>query len=437
MHADGPSPSKRVSSPKPADKSLPPRTAPGVLEPPPHTPPPLPPLYHPVTLLRLIRRIFVLSTLFAPLLLTFPIWWFFNKGRKPHQLKTWWIRYLAWTLEQSGGLFVKLGQWLSSRGDVVPNEVCTVLARLQSDVRPHSARDSRKAIERMYGVEALEEVFEEFDVVPVGVGAVAQVHRAVLKPHFPDLRGEEVAIKVLHPGIRHRVKTDLVLVELFARFVSLLPGTSHLAIRDEVATFARMMRDQLDLRVEAWNLQVFRKNFLGVEDVAFPKPISCGRDVLVETFHRGLLLRDVLDNGPTGFDGAIADAGIKAFMKMILRDNFFHSDLHPGNILLTFTYTPESATLAQQAGAWVSTQIDPTPSTRQATQAPFRPKVVDDATLDNLKRAPKDAWGPILERLRNEGFRPRLIVLDAGLVGSLKKENLENTKAGESCAALL
>ncbi|TPX61907.1 hypothetical protein PhCBS80983_g00787 [Powellomyces hirtus] len=401
----------------------------------------LPSLWSPMTLLRVCYRIITLTLLLTPVVLTFPIWWFFNRGRletKKGELRTWWVRYLAWSLQRCGGLFIKLGQWMSSRGDLLPPAVCAVLARLQNKVKPHSAAHSKAAISALYNGASIEEIFMEFDDAPVGVGAVAQVHRGILRPTndrpvdtsttiaSPPL---EVAIKVLHPNIHQRISTDLLLVTLFGNFLSMFPAAKYLSIREEVANFTQMMHNQLDLRLEAHNLQVFAKNFKDVPAVEFPTPIEWNERVLVETFHPGLLLREVLDNGPTPYDHMIAQAGVTAFMQMILHDNFFHSDLHPGNILLTFTHTPHPASFAEQAGAWFSTKIDPSPSTRVATQALFQTRTLDPDTLDNLRRAPQDSWTPILSRLKKNGFVPRLVILDAGMVGVLTDDNLRNMKA--------
>lgn len=100
---------------------------------------------------------------------------------------------------------------------------------------------------------------------------------------------------------------------------------------------------------------------------------------------------------------------------------------HPGNVLVTFTVTPEAPSYAQKAGAWLTTKIDPSASTR--TQSLFSTHAIDNSALDNLRRAPRDAWLPILQRMAKEGFKPQLVILDVGLVGSLSLKNMENVKS--------
>lgn len=281
------------------------------------------PLNSPLAAIRILSRVITIVAFLTPVLLTYPIWWYMNRSRLQNneEVKVWWVWYLVWTLERLGPLFIKLGQWASSRSDILPPEICAVLSKLQNRVKPHSLADTKKSIQTLYG-KAMEDVFDEFDALPVGTGAVADVYRGLLKatektPPF------EVAIKVLRPNIRTKVSIDLLLLTAIGRLLSLVPGAKYLSISEELATFGRMMRNQMDLRIEARNLESFLDNFegldakgkrKGVANVTFPKPLKWNRDVLVETFHRGLLLRELLENGPTPFDQQLADIGVNAFM---------------------------------------------------------------------------------------------------------------------------
>ncbi|KAJ3036340.1 hypothetical protein HDV00_002813 [Rhizophlyctis rosea] len=338
---------------------------------------------------------------------------------------------LVHQLEVAGPFFIKLGQWASSRVDILPPEVCEVLAKLQTKVKPHSFHATRKAVEQGLGIAKLEDVFEEFDEVPVGVGAVAQVHRARLRPSAPishpepttspDL-GTECAVKVLHPNVESQVSNDLALIQAFGKLISYLPGAQYLSIPEELATFAHMMELQLDLSVEADNLDKFNANFGksgGVEGVIFPRPLRpyVGERVLVETFHRGLSLRMFIEKGPTVFDSKFADMGVRAFVQMVMKDNLCHADLHPGNIMVTLARPATQQTLTQRAGSLLGTSKKP------LEQGQI---FIDEATLDNLRRAPKDAWNPILDRLARQGFQPTLVIMDAGLVSTLSPANLLN-----------
>ncbi|KNC98649.1 atypical/ABC1/ABC1-C protein kinase [Spizellomyces punctatus DAOM BR117] len=330
--------------------------------------------------------------------------------------------------------FGELGQWTSSRTDLIPPEICAVFARLQNRVTPHPFSATRSAVQALYNNVPLDDIFIEFDVDPIGVGAVAQVHRAVLNPTdtSPPI---ECAIKVLHPNVEEQVSIDLALLAAFGAFLNLFPAAKYLSIPEEIATFDHMMRDQMDMTIEARNLDIFRENFegqdekgrrRGVANVTFPKPLKASRRVLVETFHHGLLLRSLLDNGPTPYDAQLALIGVSAFMQMILKDNFYHCDLHPGNILITFSRTPSSPSMAQKAGAWLTTKIDPTKDAK--TQSLFHPQTLARDALDNLARAPSDAWKSILQRMVNEGYEPQVVLLDAGIVSSLSPKNMDNVK---------
>ncbi|KAI9104833.1 ABC1 family-domain-containing protein [Phlyctochytrium arcticum] len=417
-------------------------------------------LLFPVSVAKICYRVLVLSVFFTPVFLSFPLWFYMNRDRIRNALKPgvvtstdkwgkspddgirlWWVELCAWALERSGPLFIKLGQWASSRADLIPPEICAVLARLQNKVRPHAFKATRHAVQDIFEGKDLDLIFSEFDEVPVGVGAVAQVHRAVLRnSSSTDSKGGglECAVKVLHPGVEERIEIDLQLLKVFGAIVSCWPGAKYLSIGEEITTFDRMMRDQLDLRVEARNLDVFLAHFegpltndsrkaarTGVKGITFPKPILANRRVLIETFHHGLSLRMVLDNGPTLYDKKLADLGVRAFMQMILRDNFFHCDLHPGNMLVTFTRTPDAPSVAQRAGAWLTGKLDPSKSQR-AQNVLFPSQSVDAATLNNLSRAPRDAWPGILKRMMAEGYEPQIVILDAGIVSSLSDHNLKN-----------
>ncbi|KAJ3185314.1 hypothetical protein HDU85_001364 [Gaertneriomyces sp. JEL0708] len=358
--------------------------------------------------------------------MTFPVWYLKNRRRleqggtgRDGPIRLWWVHLLGWTLEQSGVLFIKLGQWASSRSDLLPIAICSVLSNLQNRVKPHSFNHTKALVEGLCGV-SLSEAFTEFDEVPVGVGAVAQVYRARLP--FDD---QECAVKVLHPGVEDEIAVDLALAGLFGKLLDRLPSARYLSIPEEIDTFAKMMWNQLDLTVEANNLIGFAAHFESERNISFPRPILYNKNVLVETFHHGLLLRTFLENGPTPYDRQIAQIGVSAFLKMILRDNFFHCDLHPGNILVTFTRTPESPNPARKAGAWLSGKFDP--SKNAQVQSLFSPQAVDRETLENLRRCPREAWDAILRRmLVHEEYVPHLVVLDAGLVSSLGPRNLLN-----------
>ncbi|CAM9689021.1 unnamed protein product, partial [Phaeothamnion confervicola] len=168
---------------------------------------------------------------------------------------------------------------------------------------------------------------------PVGSGAVAQVHRGEL------MMGDErtlVAIKVLHPSVRSGMELDLGLMRFTASLLEALPRLKWLSLRESVDEFGDLMQKQLDLRLEARNLNRFRHNFARREGVVFPEPVQgwVSEHVLVESFESGDHISSYLDKGDSAFRKRLARLGLSAFLDMVFTDNFMHGDLHPGNILV-------------------------------------------------------------------------------------------------------
>lgn len=137
------------------------------------------------------------------------------------------------------------------------------------------------------------------------------MHRAILR-HSGDI----VAVKVMHPNIFQRIQPDLKLVKMVGSLLELVPGFEYLGPRKEVDSFCELMSTQLDLRHESKNLDLFNINFLNHQSLDFPKPVKkyCGRNVLVETFHDGILLKDWLAHGSSVFDSDIAYIGLNGFI---------------------------------------------------------------------------------------------------------------------------
>lgn len=182
--------------------------------------------------------------------------------------------------------------------------------RLQSHVSPHSIRYTRIAFREAFGKE-LESCFEEFDPYPVGVGAVAQVHRARL------IGGRQVAVKVKHPHIDNLVQMDLRLIGMVVWIIeTIVPNSEWLSLGQEVETFSRMMHEQLDLKSEARNLLQFHRDFKEWSNVSFPKPILqfTKHDFLTETWVDGVLMEKFLALGPAKCDKQLADIGLTSFL---------------------------------------------------------------------------------------------------------------------------
>lgn len=249
-----------------------------------------------------------------------------------------WYRLVKWSLEAAGPTFVKLGQWAASRRDIFPSQLCEELATLHSHAKVHSMEHTRAVLDSALSRPS-DEVFDKFNEEPLGVGAMAQVYKARLRASDPERPGQYVAVKVLHPNVYSLVSRDLAIMKVLAAFVNWLPTMEWLSLPGEVHTFGEMMRSQLDLRIEAANLEIFRQNFEGDPRVSFPKPRlhSCTRELLIEELVDGVPLEKIIKFGSTSrLEKQIATTGLDAFLKMLLLYNFIHSDLHAGNILITF-----------------------------------------------------------------------------------------------------
>lgn len=174
-----------------------------------------------------------LTILFVPVALLAPLAALFKFVRP-----IWW-NMLKFSLEAAGGCWIKLGQWASTRPDLFPEYVIAELGNLQNSCPSHSFSFTKKTIEEGYGA-ALEDIFEEFEVEPIASGAIAQVHKAKLK-----IDGQELAVKILHPGVRRQILVDLNMMHLFARLVSLIPSTEWMSLDEAILQFSTNMASQV------------------------------------------------------------------------------------------------------------------------------------------------------------------------------------------------
>ncbi len=238
---------------------------------------------------------------------------------------------LRQALDDLGPTFVKFGQLLSTRSDVMPEGVLTELQKLQDTVAPMSFETARTIIERELGKPA-DEVFERLDPVVLGSASIGQVHRAVLRS------GEAVAVKVQRPEAQERVESDLELMKDFANFLDRRFGRRiFVDVPGLVAEFDGVIRRELDYATEAENARRFAVNFTGT-NVVIPKVYldhSTSR-VLTLEYIEGTRFHDIK---PLLFEPAerrrIAVMGADAIFKMAFVDGFFHGDPHPGNLILT------------------------------------------------------------------------------------------------------
>lgn len=227
-----------------------------------------------------------------------------------------------------GATFIKVGQIMSTRPDLLPPHIISALAKLQDDVGPFPFAQVKQTIEEDFGQE-LTQLFTEFSPLPIASASVAQVHRAVL----PD--GQVVAVKVRRPDVEELCEFDLGVMRLYARVLELIPSLRLLAPLDSVEQFGRAIRLQLDFTIEARNNRRFTQNFVTLPEVCLPALCErlCSKRVLVMEFIDGV---KVLDFKRSGQDPRrLGLLGFRVMLKMIFADGFVHADLHPGNILVT------------------------------------------------------------------------------------------------------
>ncbi|KAG8740368.1 hypothetical protein FRC10_004407 [Ceratobasidium sp. 414] len=361
----------------------------------------------------------------------------------------WWYGLLVKAMQRAGPTFIKLSQWAGSREDLFPAILCDKLGSLHSNGKPHAIAHTKRVIERVFG-RAFNEVFEAFEITPIGVGAIAQVYRAILRsdlhPFTPSSTPDEldrpvapipqaprssVAIKIRHPHVQKQISRDLVILSVFAHAINVLPGLEWLSLPDEVRVFGDMMQQQIDLRHEARNLTQFERNFgrdgLGGKSgrvkaaVVFPRPLVdwSTDEVLVEEYADAVPLKYFLKHGGGPFDHRIANLGLDAFLNMLLLDNFVHADLHPGNIMIKF-YKPTTKDVFYDFFSSLFNSDAPPLSGHAHDESD-----VIVAHLQQLAHSPVE-WRQALHELEEDGYQPELVFLDAGLVTVLSERNRHN-----------
>ena len=234
-------------------------------------------------------------------------------------------------LEALGPIFVKFGQMLSTRRDLVPVDIADELAKLQDRVPPFPSAQALAVLEATYK-KPLTEVFAEFDATPVAAASVAQVHFARLHD------GKAVAVKILRPGISRVIGHDVELLHAAAGLLEkLFADGKRLRPREVVAEFEKHLQDELDLMREASNCSQLRRNFLGSPLLVVPEVYwdYCENNVMVMDRMDGIPISQVDALRAAGVDIVkLAATGVELFFTQVFRDGFFHADMHPGNILV-------------------------------------------------------------------------------------------------------
>ena len=237
-------------------------------------------------------------------------------------------------LEDLGPVFVKFGQLLSTRRDLLPHDIADELALLQDQVAPFPAKEAIQRIEGALG-KPLSECFAEFDANPLAAASVAQVHGARL----PD--GSDVVVKVLRPGIEKTIDQDLRLLRHVARLLARWSRSGRrLKPVEVVAEYDRIIHGELDLQREAANASQLRRHFKAGDLVYVPLvhwPLTC-KQVMVSERIYGVPVSDIETLKSKQVDiKLLAERGVEIFFTQVFRDSFFHADMHPGNIFVDCT----------------------------------------------------------------------------------------------------
>ena len=261
-----------------------------------------------------------------------------------NRLARWTGRLLFWrdlstpravrlrlALEALGPIFVKFGQVLSTRRDLLADDIAEELAKLQDQVPPFASALALAELEKAYG-KPVHDVFKTFEAEPVASASVAQVHFASL----PD--GREVAVKILRPGIAPTINHDIALLDVFAGLLERLwSDGKRLKPREVVGEFGKHLRDELDLMREAANCSQLRRNFTPSPLLQVPEVHWdwCTSSVMVMERMHGIPIAQSERLRAAGVDlKKLSRAGVEIFFTQVFRDGFFHADMHPGNILV-------------------------------------------------------------------------------------------------------
>jgi ubiquinone biosynthesis protein len=275
-----------------------------------------------------LDEIILATHLFRPLRFAFylsPATWFERQkgGTRGERIRL--------ALEELGPIFVKFGQAISTRRDLLPPDVADELEKLQDRVPPFPGSEARAIIEGAYG-RPVTEVFAEFDETPLAAASVAQVHAARLRS------GEEVVVKVIRPGVRALIERDLEVMHTLARLVLDYAREGHrLRPTEVVKEYEKTIFDELDLMREAANAAQLKRNFEGNELLHVPAVYwdYCRPEAMVMERIRGIIISDLEGLRAAGANiQRLAENGVTIFFTQVLRHNFFHADMHPGNIFV-------------------------------------------------------------------------------------------------------
>jgi ubiquinone biosynthesis protein len=275
-----------------------------------------------------LDEIILATHLFRPLRFAFylsPATWFERRKGGPRGER------IRLALEELGPIWVKFGQAMSTRRDLLPVDIADELAKLQDRVPPFPGAEAKAIIEAAYG-RTVGEVFAEFDEEPLAAASIAQVHTARLRT------GEDVVVKVVRPGVREKIKRDLEVMYVLAGLARDYSKEGHrLRPYEVVQEYEKTIYDELDLMREAANAAQLRRNFAGSRLLYVPDVYwdYCRPEVMVMERIHGVLVSDMTELRRRGTNiQALAENGVEIFFTQVFRHNFFHADMHPGNIFV-------------------------------------------------------------------------------------------------------
>lgn len=240
---------------------------------------------------------------------------------------------LRLALQELGPVFVKLGQMLSTRPDLLPDDIAAQLSELQDKVEPFGSALAIEVLEKAYG-EHPDAVFAQFDAEPLASASIAQVHTATLR----DAAQSDVVVKVVRPGIADVIEQDLKLMFFLARLVErYVPDSHRLRPVEVISEYEHVIGDELNMQLEAANTSQLKRNFDGSELLYVPAVYwdYVRPNVLVMERVYGVVISDMSSLRAANTDlKVLAERGVEIFFSQVFRDSFFHADMHPGNIFV-------------------------------------------------------------------------------------------------------
>lgn len=258
-------------------------------------------------------------------------------------------------LEELGPIFVKFGQLLSIRRDLLPDDIADELAKLQDKVPPFSGEIAKHMIEQSLG-QSIETLFLEFNMSPLAAASISQVHTATLHD------GHKVVVKVLRPKIHHYIQRDVALLETFAKMLfRYVPPMRRFRPIEVVEEFKRTLYDELDLLREAANASQLKRNFKNSESLHIPEVYwaYCRKNILVTEQIYGIHILDMPTLVAQNVNlKRLAERGVEIFFTQVFRDCFFHADMHPGNIFVDAQYPENPKYIAVDFGIMGSLSPD-------------------------------------------------------------------------------